>query len=315
MIDKYMLQFFLTKGIGEVAIKKAISFIENRDCSWYDLICNDTLQNELNLREQIKHNLCLESKQAEFLYNELVENGVVAILENDEKYPRYLKEMLGEKCPAVLFVSGNINLLNTISVGFCGSRRTSKKGLEIAASCARQLAEKDVTVISGYAKGTDISVHKASLQSGGKTIFVLAEGILRYRKKNEIREYLNHNNYLYVSQFMPDIIWSSGNAMRRNSVIIGLSRAMILVESGTSGGTFSAGQEALRVKCPLFVVDFAQPEVSAEANPYFIGAGGKAIRGKNGIPNISRILSTIVADERTKIREDIKNNYQLEIGI
>ena len=66
--------------------------------------------------------------------------------------------------------------------------------------------------------------------------------------------------------------------MRRNSVIIGLSRAMILVESGKTGGTFAAGEEALRVGCPLFVIDFAQPEVPQRQIHNFIAAGGKPIK-------------------------------------
>ena len=93
---------------------------------------------------------------------------------------------------------------------------------------------------------------------------------------------------------MPESNWHVSNAMKRNSVIIGLSNAMILVESGKSGGTFAAGNEALSLKHPLFVIDFAQPEVSAEANPYFISKGGIPIRGKeNGTPNLKSVFSVI----------------------
>ena len=81
--------------------------------------------------------------------------------------------------------------------------------------------------------------------------------------------------------------------MNRNSVIIGLSDAMILVESGKDGGTFAAGNETLARQHPLFIIDYAQPEVSAEANPYFISKGGISIRGKTGKPNIDKVLKTI----------------------
>lgn len=55
---------------------------------------------------------------------------------------------------------------------------------------------------------------------------------------------------------------------------------MILVESGKSGGTFSAGEETLKLSLPLFVIDYEKPEVSAEANPYFISRGGVPIQWK-----------------------------------
>lgn len=99
--------------------------------------------------------------------------------------------------------------------------------------------------------------------------------------------------------------------MKRNSVIIGLSRAMILVESGKTGGTFAAGEEALRTGCPLFVIDFSKPELSAEANPYFIQAGGYPIRGKNGIPNLNRVFATINGNsESSKAIPAESNNPQ-----
>ena len=81
--------------------------------------------------------------------------------------------------------------------------------------------------------------------------------------------------------------------MKRNSVIIGLSQAMILVESGRRGGTFAAGEETLKRSLPLFVIDFEKPEVSAEANPYFIEKGGHPIRGKRGIPNLEKVLEVV----------------------
>ena len=92
--------------------------------------------------------------------------------------------------------------------------------------------------------------------------------------------------------------------MRRNSVIIGLSEAMILVESGLSGGTFAAGNETLEKKKVLFVIDFEKPEVSAEANPFFISRGGLRIRGKDGIPNLDKVFEII----RTNSENLMKNN-------
>ena len=68
---------------------------------------------------------------------------------------------------------------------------------------------------------------------------------------------------------------------------------MILVESGKTGGTFAAGEETLKRALPLFVIDYAKPEVSAEANPYFIERGGQPIRGKNGVPNLEKVFFAI----------------------
>jgi DNA processing protein len=175
-----------------------------------------------------------------------------------------------------------------------GLNAHSQRGIEIAINCAKQLAERGVVVVSGYASGIDMAAHRSALQYESETIFVLAEGLLKAGLKGDISELLTSSNHIFVSQFMPELTWDAKNAMKRNKVIIGLSDSMILVESGKSGGTFAAGQETLSVEHPLFVIDFAQPEVSAEANHYFISKGGIPIRGKNGIPNIDKILDAIV---------------------
>jgi len=64
--------------------------------------------------------------------------------------------------------------------------------------------------------------------------------------------------------------WSTANAMTRNHTICGLSDALVVVQAGISGGTFESGKFALRVRAPLFVADYAQPDVNAPGNPYFI---------------------------------------------
>lgn len=67
---------------------------------------------------------------------------------------------------------------------------------------------------------------------------------------------------------------------------------MILVESGKTGGTFAAGEESLKRNLPLFVIDYAKPEVSVEANPFFIERGGRPIRSRAGLPNLTDVIKT-----------------------
>jgi DNA processing protein len=137
-----------------------------------------------------------------------------------------------------------------------------------------------------------MAAHKAAVRDGGTTILVLVEGIMRYRAKSEIKQYLTSKNHLVVSQFPPNLTWIGRNAMKRNSTIIGLSSAMILVESGIKGGTYAAGEETLKRRQPLFVIDFAEPGPSAEANPHFIKSGGIPIRGnRDGQPNVDAVIA------------------------
>lgn len=300
MYEQFLLQLMLSKGIGDIAIKKIIRHVSNSTYDTFESLCQNP-QNLLSIircKDGMFENIESNKERAKILCAELKKQEVAILIETDPLYPSQLKSVLGDDCPPVLFIKGNINLLSMSSVGFCGSRKVSEKGIVITEQCAEQLSEKGITVVSGYAAGTDLAAHSAAMAHNGNTVFVLAEGILKTTEKKAIRGLLTPNNHVFISQFLPQALWNVGNAMKRNSLIIGLSRAMILVESGKTGGTFAAGEETLKRAQPLFVIDYAKPEVSAEANPYFIGQGGQPIRGRNGVPNLDGVFTAINAGNK-----------------
>src|SRR5207244_4443681 len=106
----------------------------------------------------------------------------------DDSYPGRVKRLLGEKSPPLIAVKGNQNLFVGPSVGFCGSRKATVKGIDTAVDCATQLAAAGVHVVSGYAAGVDVATHGAALRAVGTTITVLAEGILNFRIKRVLQD-------------------------------------------------------------------------------------------------------------------------------
>src|SRR5262249_21335933 len=148
--------------------------------------------------------------------------------------------------PPVLFARGNRAILDQPAVAFGGSRKASEQGLCWTTAFVTRLAAEDVNIVSGYANGIDLAAHRAALGAGGATTLVLAEGILRFTPKPEIAEFLDDDRVLIVSEFGPRVLWSVGNAMQRNGTVLGLADAVVLVESGREGGTFAAGEQALK---------------------------------------------------------------------
>lgn len=285
----HILQVALAKGVGNVTLKKYLNVIRNNNLEQVNI----EILEEARFNNNIIKNIQDCAERGLELEHRCQQSGITIITEHSPIYPKHLKYLLREKCPPILFAQGNTELLYKTGVGFCGSRDVSAKGCEIASNCVSQLTAKNITVISGYANGTDIMAHRKALMSNGDTIFVLAEGILEKREKPTISSLLTKKNHLFLSQFLPDAKWHMGSAMTRNSTIIGLSRAMILVESKMSGGTFAAGEEALRTNSPLFVIDFKKPEESAKANSYFIEKGGIPIRGRERLPHLEVLFSTV----------------------
>jgi DNA protecting protein DprA len=228
------------------------------------------------------------------LGDELHRQGVQILVRGKPDYPARLTQVLGETAPPVLFAKGNLSILERKTVGFCGSRKTSAKGLRIARESARLLAESDINIASGYANGTDLAAHCGALAVNGATTFVLVEGILNFRIKPEVAELLNEENYVAVSEFPPEIKWIARNAMQRNRTICGLSDAMIMVESGLSGGTFAAGETTLQLNQPLFVVEYAEPPKSAEGNRYFLDKDARPLLGnRKGKPLLDAVFEIL----------------------
>jgi DNA processing protein len=163
-----------------------------------------------------------------------------------------------ERCnlPPVLYVAGAVSLLklgNRVSV--VGSRNASGDGLRRAARLARELAQADVTVVSGLAAGIDTAAHRAAIEAGGHTIAVLGTPLdVAYPAGNRALQRLIAEEHLLVSQFPPGTPIHKSNFPRRNRVMALISDATVIVEAGEGSGALSQGWEAIRLGRPLFVM-------------------------------------------------------------
>lgn len=201
--------------------------------------------------------------------------GVVQIHPGQSGYPPAMN--LGPKAP-VLSALGNLDLLSSPGLGFCGSRKVSEKGVAVTKDCAEQAVQVGFTVISGNAAGVDFAAHYTALANKGCTILVLAEGIDRFRIRADMRPVWDWDRALVISQFVPNAIWQAYRAMARNELIIALSRAMIVIEAGETGGTLAAGLRALEVGKPLFVAEYENIDQVAPGNAVLLGKGAHRLR-------------------------------------
>ena len=291
-----ILSLLFAKGLGTRTLSDLVNRLVEDDLSFADLVqlAPDDLVRDFGLRPSVAENIHAAHEQAERVAEELEKHSVQILVRGVEPYPRKLFQVLAGDAPPVLFARGCLSLLGRKAVGLCGARNASEKGIRVARDSARLLAPDDVNVVSGYAKGVDLAAHRAALEAGGVTTIVLAEGILHFRPKREVKDLLDENNYLVISEFSPRLPWAARNAMQRNKTICGLSDALIVIESGMKGGTFAAAESSLKLKRPLFVAEYAQPAESAAGNQYFIERGATALRGdRSGRPNLARVYEAL----------------------
>lgn len=197
------------------------------------------------------------AERLHLLADKLAMLGVGVLFLFDETYPQRLRAIPSP--PPILFYLGDLELLRSPAVGMCGSRDASDAGLGAARLCGEQVAQQGLTVVSGYARGVDMATHAGALSVGGRTIIVLAEGMLQFRWKRELEVPTgpDKSRVLVVSQFSPAQTWNAGAAMTRNTVIAALGDALVVIEARESGGTLDAGLQALRLRHPVLALDFS----------------------------------------------------------
>ena len=236
-------------------------------------------------------------KRAENEYEDLRRSGTHVLAIGDFRYPISLMRKLGNSAPLLLLCRGNLDLLNSPSVGFCGSRSASEKGLAAARDSAFSLAHAKVNVVSGYAAGVDLKAHEAALDAGGTTTVVLAEGLLRFKIKKDIRRVWDETRTLVISEFGAKGPWSVGNAMQRNKTICALSQALILIEAREQGGSIEAGKECLKLHMPLFAAVYEGSPESSRGNEAILGIGATRLMKSRttNLPNIRPVLDVVLS--------------------
>lgn len=194
----------------------------------------------------------------------------------NHRYPSAIVRSL--KSPATLYVRGNPDLLALPAIGICGSRSASDSALRYAAQFGAEAARAGFVVVSGHAKGIDRAAHRGAMEVGGATIAVTPEGLGHFRLARELRDLVDEKNFAAVSQFRPRESWAVYRAMQRNRYLVGLSRALVVIEAHEKGGTLEAGLECLRQRKPLWVIDYATDESGREGNRALMERGGTPIK-------------------------------------
>ncbi|MBI5250896.1 MAG: DNA-protecting protein DprA, partial [Desulfomonile tiedjei] len=179
--------------------------------------------------------------------------GVRLLTRWDEGYPKNLQEIYDP--PALLFVRGKILPEDVRAVSVVGTRKPSRYGIEMTEQITRDLARSSVTVVSGLARGIDTACHEAAIRAGGRTIGVLGCGIdvVYPRENGELIEQIVEHGAV-VSEFRPRISPLATNFYRRNRIISGLAKGVVVIEAAKNSGSLITTNHALDQNRDVFAV-------------------------------------------------------------
>ncbi|ANL39537.1 DNA-processing protein DprA [Rhizobium phaseoli] len=154
-----------------------------------------------------------------------------------------------------LYYAGDLNLLAKVTVSIVGTRQISPAGIRRAAKLSRQLAEADVLVMSGLAKGVDTVAHTSALEARGHTAAVVGTPLDRvYPAENAELQMEIYSRHLLISPFnIGEQVYKS-NFPARNKVMAVLSDATVIVEASDTSGTLHQAAECQRNNRWLFIM-------------------------------------------------------------
>jgi DNA processing protein len=211
---------------------------------------------------------------------ELPGNAVVTLA--DDEYPRQLLEIPDP--PALLYVRGSRPLLSQRSLAVVGSRNATPQGLANAENFARAFSQAGLTIVSGLALGIDAAAHRGGLEGSGSTIGVLGTGVdVAYPARNAglIAEVAERG--AVISEFPLGTPATAGNFPRRNRLISGLARGVLVVEAAMSSGSLITARLAAEQGREVFAIPGSIHSPLAKGCHALIKQGAKLVESAGDV--------------------------------
>ncbi len=169
----------------------------------------------------------------------------------------YLQILLNiAKVPEKLYLIGNLPPSRIPSVAIVGTRKPTSYGREVTQTLAGDLARRGVVIISGLAFGVDSIAHRATLDAGGITIAVLANGLpdIYPAAHKGLADQIVRSSGAVVSEYEPGESAYPNRFLERNRLVSGLADAIIITEAAARSGTLNTAMHALEQGKEVFVV-------------------------------------------------------------
>lgn len=227
------------------------------------------------------------------------------VKKNSKIYPDNLRNIFNP--PEELFVNGDILPADNNAIAIVGTRRASYYGLEQCEKLSYELAVMGITIVSGMAIGIDTAAHRGALKAKGRTIAVLGSG------HNHI--YPPENKKLYseiaksgavISEFPLDTQPSRTTFPRRNRIISGISKGVVIIEAPRRSGALITADFALEQGREVFAMPGNISSTKNSGTHALIKEGAKLIDGVSDILEELKHIIDIKEVDNNKVDNDTR---------
>ena len=304
-MDKVAYWLWLTEifGTGNERLWTAMKCFGEPDTAYWELCRNNhglkLNQKELSNIKSVSLENCLKLID---IYNS---RGFSITGFSSPEYPDYLRNIYNP--PAVLFYKGDIECLNRMpAITIVGARRSSNQSLMIAERISSELAQNGFVIVSGFARGTDIHSHLGAIRAGCPTVCVMGCGLdIDYPKENFIyRDSVLKNGGVFISEYPLGTPPLQQNFPKRNRILSGVSRGVVIVEAGEKSGSLITAELAVEQNREVFCVPPADIYDRRYAgNIRFLRDGAVAVYGYEDIAGYFNPFENDIEKEIPEIDE------------
>ncbi|MGE0241512.1 MAG: DNA-processing protein DprA [Parvibaculaceae bacterium] len=196
--------------------------------------------------------------------------GARFVGKTEPDYPVPLRHI--DSAPPVICIKGRSELARREAVAIVGSRNASANGKRLARMFAFELSGAGYAIVSGLARGIDTAAHEAALAHG--TVAVIANGIdIAYPPENAGLQDAIGRDGLLISEMPPGVAPREASFPRRNRIISGMSRAVIIVEAALRSGSLITARLANEQGREVFAVPGSPFDPRAEGTNRLIRDG------------------------------------------
>jgi DNA processing protein len=243
---RHWLQLSLTEGIGPILTARLLEKAGSAEAACAADV--GLLQNiegiGLAKARKIRDALRRAEKDVDAELARAEAAGAKLLCRDDDAYPPALK--LIPDPPTVLFVRGDLQPRDLHSIAIVGSRRCSHYGREQAERFGQLLAQTGFTIVSGGARGVDSAAHRGAMgPPNGRTLAVLGSGIdVAYPPENAALFEQIASRGAVISEFPMGSPPMRENFPRRNRIISGIARGVLVIEADVASGALITARQA-----------------------------------------------------------------------
>lgn len=281
---RYRATIHSISGIGSGKLRQLIARYGSAINAWHSLESTSGLHKEEPWIQQIGR------KRRELnpfeIEEALKEKEIFTVIPEEEDYPPLLREL--SDAPPLLYYKGHLSIRKE-AIAIVGARRSTPYGRAAAEAISKELAQHEIVVVSGLARGIDTAAHKGALTGSGITWAVLGCGLnFMYPPENKkLAEEIIEKSGAIFSEFMPEMPPEPQLFPMRNRLISGMSRGVVVVEAALKSGALITVDFALEQGREVFAVPGPIFSEQSKGSNNLIRQGAKLIEGfKDILPEI-----------------------------